>query len=86
MATPTATRKPRKKPAPKPDTLTVDPLTFSLEVALSKSGKSTTMFCYEHFGDPTFMLKARQGRKFHKASLVQKIHAVLAAYGVEVVE
>lgn len=74
------------KPLNASEELKQDPLTFSLEMALAKSGKSVTRFCYEHFGDPAFMLKARQGRKFHKPSLVTKIESVLAQYGVEVIE
>jgi len=45
------------------------------------SGMSQTKFGYTYFGDPTFLPKARKGRRF-RPSMIERIEAVLKEYGV----
>lgn len=57
-----------------------DPLAPRVEEALMLSKMSQTQFGYVHFGDPAFIKKMREGRRF-RPSTAGKIEAVLQELG-----
>lgn len=59
----------------------LDPLAPRLEEALLLSGMSQTAFGYVNFGDPAFVKKMREGRKFRRA-MTEKIEALLKEAGL----
>lgn len=59
----------------------LDPLAPRLEEALLLSGMSQTAFGYVNFGDPAFVKKMREGRKFRRA-MTAKIEALLESMGL----
>jgi hypothetical protein len=59
----------------------LDPITPRLLEAWLVSGMSQTKFGYTYFGDPTFLSKARKGRRF-RPSMIERIENVLKEYGV----
>lgn len=59
----------------------LDPLAPRIEEALMLSGHSQTRFGYVHFGDPAFIKKMREGRKFRRP-MVEKIEALLKELGL----
>lgn len=59
----------------------LDPLAPRIEEALLTSSVSQTAFGYIHFGDPAFIKKMREGRKFRRA-MIEKIETVLKGVGV----
>lgn len=59
----------------------LDPLAPRVEEALIVSGLSATRFGYTHFGDPAFIKKMREGRKF-RTRVAERIEDVLAQIGV----
>lgn len=64
-----------------------DPLLPYLEAALAASGaRSATAFCYNEFQDPSFLLKARRGRRFKQARVREKVRQVIEKFGVEIIE
>ena len=60
--------------------ITLDPLAPRMEEALILSGKAASAFGYIHFGDPAFVKKMRDGRKF-RAKTAAKIEEVLKEIG-----
>ena len=62
-------------------TIELDPLATRLEEALLVSGMSQTRFSYTHFGDPAFVKKMREGRRFRRP-MAEKVEAVLLELGV----
>jgi len=59
----------------------LDPLAPRIEEALLLSGDSQSRFGYVHFGDPAFIKKMREGRRFTR-KMVAKIEDVLAALSI----
>jgi hypothetical protein len=59
----------------------LDPRTPALEEALLHSGLSQTAFGYKYFGDPAFVKKMREGRKFRRP-MAEKIDAILKEMGL----
>ena len=63
------------------DRLQLDPLAPRIEEALLLSGDSQSRFGYLHFGDPAFVKKMREGRRFTR-KMVTKIEALLSTMAV----
>lgn len=59
----------------------LDPLAPRIEEALLLSGMSVTQFSYVWFGDPAFIKRMREGRKF-RVAMREKIEAMLKEAGL----
>ncbi len=64
-----------------PNTPELDPLAPRIEDAMRLLGMTQTAFGYKYFGDPAFVKKMREGRRFRR-KMVAKVEDMLKEIGL----